>query len=688
MASRTAILAVRIIADAKGMTEGLKAATGGLDKWEERTKSAAQKMTVASAGVLAFGKAGVDAAANLEQSMGAVDAVFENSAGMMKKFANTAAETVGLSANEYNEFATVIGSQLKNLGIPMEQVGNKTNELVELGADLASMYGGTTADAVSALSAVFRGETDPIEKYGVSIKQSDVNARIAADGLDGLEGAARKQAEAETRLKLVTEQTAAAHGNFAREVDTVQHKQQVATAKWEDAKAKLGAGLLPVVAAVTDKLAVFAEWLGKHPQLVAVFGSAILGVTGALWTAWAAMKAWSTVQSTIKGVQTAWSVMSKAMGASSATAEAASKGGALRAAGAWIASAARSTAAWVAMAARTVAHFVAVAAAAVAHGVAAAAQWVASAARSTAAWVAAQARIVAGYAVIAAQATMQAMRAAAVWIAQNARAAASFLLLNAKMLIVRGATLAMAAAQGVLNAVMSMNPIMLVVIAITALVAGLVLAYQKCDWFRNIVQQVGAVASAAFSGVVNWVKNLINGVGNLIGRAGGIGGVFRSAGNVAKAAIRAITIPITWLIDKVKQLINWIGRIRFPSPPGWAKKLFGRSAAPAAEAQRLQPAAAFAARSLMLRAEPVQTVQTVEPVAMRATSTGLVGAMQKMADMIGEGTSASKNSNQTVIVNVNVSGAVVASKYELANVVTDALKSKGFIDGTAVGVRR
>lgn len=648
MASRTAILAVRIIADAKGMTEGLKAATGGLDKWEERTKSAAQKMTVASAGVLALGKAGVDAAANLEQSMGAVDAVFENSAGMMHKFANTAAETVGLSANEYNEFATVIGSQLKNLGIPMEQVGNKTNELVELGADLASMYGGTTADAVSALSAVFRGETDPIEKYGVSIKQSDVNARMAADGLDGLEGAALKQAEAETRLKLVTEQTAAAHGNFAREVDTVQHKQQVATAKWEDAKAKLGAGLLPVVAAVTDKVAVFAEWLGRHPQLVAVFGSAILGVTGALWTAWAAMKAWSTVQSTIKGVQTAWSVMSKAMGASSATAEAASKGGALRAAGAWIA----------------------------------------SAARSTAAWVAAQARIVAGYAVIAAQATMQAMRAAAVWIAQNARAAASFLLLNAKMLIVRGATLAMAAAQGVLNAVMSMNPIMLVVIAITALVAGLVLAYQKCDWFRNIVQQVGAVAGAVFSGVVNWVKNLINGVGNLIGRAGGIGGVFRSAGNVAKAAIRTITSPITWLIDKVKQLINWIGRIKFPSPPGWAKKLFGRSAAPAAEAQRLQPAAAFAARSLMLRAEPVQTVQTVEPVAMRATSTGLVGAMQKMADMIGEGTSASKNSNQTVIVNVNVSGAVVASKYELANVVTDALKSKGFIDGTAVGVRR
>jgi TP901 family phage tail tape measure protein len=44
-----------------------------------------------------------------------------------------------------------------------------------------------------------------------------------------------------------------------------------------------------------------------------------------------------------------------------------------------------------------------------------------------------------------------------------------------------------AAAQWALNTAMSANPIALVVVAIAALVAGMVLAYTKVDWFRNIV---------------------------------------------------------------------------------------------------------------------------------------------------------------------------------------------------------
>lgn len=46
------------------------------------------------------------------------------------------------------------------------------------------------------------------------------------------------------------------------------------------------------------------------------------------------------------------------------------------------------------------------------------------------------------------------------------------------------------AAQFLFNAALSLNPIGLVVIAIAALVAGLVLAYQKSETFRDIIQQV------------------------------------------------------------------------------------------------------------------------------------------------------------------------------------------------------
>lgn len=43
----------------------------------------------------------------------------------MKQFAAQAATSVGLTKNEYNELATVLGTQLKNGGTAMSELGGK-----------------------------------------------------------------------------------------------------------------------------------------------------------------------------------------------------------------------------------------------------------------------------------------------------------------------------------------------------------------------------------------------------------------------------------------------------------------------------------------------------------------------------------------------------------------------------------
>ena len=133
-------------------------------------------------GITLFGgvKEALTAAGDLEQSVGAVDSVFKGSAEQMHMWAAAASTSVGISANEYNQFASVLGSMLKNAGTPMEELGGKTNKLIALGADLASMYGGTTADAIEAISAALRGDMDPIERYGISLKA----AMLTQEGLN------------------------------------------------------------------------------------------------------------------------------------------------------------------------------------------------------------------------------------------------------------------------------------------------------------------------------------------------------------------------------------------------------------------------------------------------------------------------------------------------------------------------
>lgn len=66
---------------------------------------------------------------------------------------------------------------------------------------------------------------------------------------------------------------------------------------------------------------------------------------------------------------------------------------------------------------------------------------------------------------------------------------------------------AQAVAQGALNLVMSMNPIGLVVIAIAAVVAGLVILWKKCEGFRSFVKKSWNVLKATVSKVITFVKN-------------------------------------------------------------------------------------------------------------------------------------------------------------------------------------
>jgi len=117
---------------------------------------------------------------------------------------------------------------------------------IGLGADLSSMFGGTTREAVEALSSALKGERDPIERYGVSLKQAEIDAKAAALGFQKVGGSFSNEAQQAATLALIMEQTKDAHGNFARESDTYAHKVQVLSQQWENFTTGLGQAFLPV----------------------------------------------------------------------------------------------------------------------------------------------------------------------------------------------------------------------------------------------------------------------------------------------------------------------------------------------------------------------------------------------------------------------------------------------------------
>lgn len=228
--------------------------------------------------IVAFGRETIEAGSNAEQGIGAVESVFKQNAATVEQWASQSSRAVGLSGNSYRDLATVLGAALGNMGVGMDQVARQTNDLIKLGADLAATYGGTTAEAVEALSSALRGETDPIERYGISVNATAVQAELAAQGLGKLEGAAGRVAKTQALLTIINNQAAAAQGSFGREADTFAGQQQRLSARIDDLKTQIGTALIPVMFQATKTVAATSDAFGEMPQALQIGAVALAGL--------------------------------------------------------------------------------------------------------------------------------------------------------------------------------------------------------------------------------------------------------------------------------------------------------------------------------------------------------------------------------------------------------------------------
>lgn len=290
-------------------------------------------------------KEAIKLAGDYQQSVGAIDSIFKDQAGKMHSKADSAAVDVGLNKNEFNELGSVLGAQLKNAGTPMDQLSDKTSNLITLGADLSSMFGGTTKEAIEAVSSALKGEMDPIEKYGITlsaaaleaealskglikpivdadlvadattkmqIAQKKHNETVAKYGKDSMEAAKSQSAlnsaerafdkatagkipklEGEAKALAVQSalyaQSADAQGNFAKESDTLQGQQQRLNAEVANMKIAAGTAFIPAMtkivevirATVIPALQNMGQWISDNQAWLKPLAVTIAATAGA-----------------------------------------------------------------------------------------------------------------------------------------------------------------------------------------------------------------------------------------------------------------------------------------------------------------------------------------------------------------------------------------------------------------------
>jgi archaellum component FlaC len=267
---------LNVVSTFKG--DGISQATRQLGAFGKQTSSLGSVLGkvatgLASLGLAAksiqFGRESIEQARDLERNLFALDTVFDDLAPGMRAFAKNA-EEIGLSQSRAAKASTFIGSVLKQSGFEMSAVAEETENLVRLGTDLAALYGYDVQEALLGMTALFRGEYDPIEKFGVAMKQNEINSELAARGQDKLQGAARRNAEQTIRLELLYQRAADAMGAFTAQSGSLYTEQKKLGATFENMQAQLGTALLPAVSDLNRELRAL---LGEiTPGLIEIFG--------------------------------------------------------------------------------------------------------------------------------------------------------------------------------------------------------------------------------------------------------------------------------------------------------------------------------------------------------------------------------------------------------------------------------
>ncbi|MFJ8345020.1 phage tail tape measure protein [Streptomyces sp. NPDC094153] len=255
---------------------------------------------------------------------------------------------------------------------------------------------------------------------------------------------------------------------------------------------EIGTKLLPVIITAVD-------WFGRHKDVAVALAAVIGGVLALSVVAFAAkttmtlLKPIGTfaklgVSATKAGARVVQGFRSAQVAGSAFSGKAGSFGGTLRKMWDGTISGAKTAARAAGKAGKALAS-------AAARGGRAAWSGLATAVRGAGAAMRTAGTAALGLAKKTAMATAAALRAAVAWALQKVR-----------MIAAAVAEGVLTAAQWLLNVAMNANPLGLIILGIAALVAGIVLAYNKIGWFRDFCDGAFKVIGAAIGWVVDFVK--------------------------------------------------------------------------------------------------------------------------------------------------------------------------------------
>ena len=224
-----------------------------------------------------FGTKCLELGSDLAEVQNVVDVTFPHMTAQVDKFAQSAAQSFGLSETMAKRYTGTFGAMAKAFGFTEKEAYDMASTLTGLTGDVASFYNLNQDEAYTKLKSVFTGETESLKDLGVVMTQTALDAYAMANGYGKTTSAMTEAEKVSLRYAFVQDQLSAATGDFARTSGSWANQVRIMKLQMESFMATVGQGLINLF---TPALKMINALIGKLATLANAFKSFTELITG------------------------------------------------------------------------------------------------------------------------------------------------------------------------------------------------------------------------------------------------------------------------------------------------------------------------------------------------------------------------------------------------------------------------
>ena len=191
--------------------------------------------------------------AMLKSGMDAVEseALFTVSMGRMgeaaRKWSTDLRDQLGLNSYETRKYVGTFNVMLESMGLSEEAAYGMSTSLVELAHDMTAFYNLDGEEAFEKIRSGIVGQIRPLRDLGVNIDDATIKTYAYQNGIATAGEEMTQAQKVMARFGAIMEQTTAAQGALARELDNPASRFRVLKQQISEAATEMGMAFMPVV---------------------------------------------------------------------------------------------------------------------------------------------------------------------------------------------------------------------------------------------------------------------------------------------------------------------------------------------------------------------------------------------------------------------------------------------------------